>query len=321
MSEKKRTTLITGAAGFIGSTYANMVIKRYPDERFVLLDALTPVSDINNLSPETRSAERATFVKADIRDTKALKAIFTEHQITHVINFAAETHVDVSIVKPALFLETNVLGTHNLLLCAHEHSIERFHQVSTDEVYGSLEKNDDAFTEASPTHPNNPYSASKAGADMLVQAYGHTYGLPVVITRSSNNYGPRQDDSKLIPLFIKQLVRNEKVPLYGDGSNIRDWLFVEDNAEAIDLVFREGKSGEIYNIGGNCEKSNVEITRTLLTLCDKTEESIEFVSDRPGHDFRYAVNSKKVESLGWKPTTPLDVGLSATVAFYKTKFS
>jgi dTDP-glucose 4,6-dehydratase len=310
MDAQKRTTLVTGAAGFIGSTYANMVVKCYPNEYFVLLDALTPVANINNLTPETRASENATFVKVDIRDVEALRKIFSEHRVTHVINFAAETHVDVSILKPALFLETNVLGTHNLLLCAREYSIERFHQISTDEVYGSLKLQGEPFTEESPLHPNNPYSASKASADMLVQAYGHTYALPIVITRSSNNYGPGQDDTKVIPFFIKQLLRGEKVPLYGDGSNIRDWIFVQDNVKAIDLVFRKGHVGDVYNIGGNCEKSNIELTRALLTLCGRDESSIEFVTDRPGHDFRYAINSKKIET-----------GLSKTVTFFTERFN
>ena len=292
-----RRILVTGAAGFIGSTYANMAVARYPEDYFILLDALTPIADLNNLLPETREAVNARFVKADIRDNDSLNKLFKEEQITDIINFAAETHVDVSIRSPQDFIETNIVGTHNLLRLAHASGINRFHHISTDEVYGALGSNDPSFTEASSLAPNNPYSASKAAADCLVRSYHKTFGLNTVITRSSNNFGPRQDPSKVIPLFVTRLLSGGNVPLYADGSNVRDWLFVEDNAEGIDTVFRKGVSGEVYNIGGNYECSNLELTRKLLALTGRDESAITYVPDRLGHDFRYSLSNEKITGM------------------------
>jgi dTDP-glucose 4,6-dehydratase len=317
MSETERRILITGAAGFIGSTYANMAVRRYPHDFFVLLDALTPIAHIENLDSDVRNAKNAAFEQVDIRDRAALEGVFDEHRITDIINFAAETHVDVSIRHPAIFIETNVEGTHNLLALALERKINRFHQISTDEVYGTLQKDEAPFSENSPLAPNNPYSASKAAADLLVRAYHKTFGLDAVITRSSNNYGPRQDKTKLIPLFITNLLKGERVPLYGTGENIRDWIFVEDNAEAIDLAFRNGTNGEVYNIGGGTERSNLEIAHALIKLTGRDESAIQYVTDRLGHDFRYAINSSKIRVLGWNAKTDLGNGLGSTVKFYE----
>ena len=315
----ERSILVTGAAGFIGSTFANLMVPRYPKDRFVLLDALTPIADPNNIDSATRNATNCVFEKVDIRDRAALERIFNTYKITEVINFAAETHVDMSLVNPQDFIDTNIVGTHNLLQLARACGIRRFHQISTDEVYGALGPEDPAFTETTPLAPRNPYSASKASADLLVLAYHRTFNLNVVITRSSNNYGPRQDTTKLIPLFITCLLEGKKVPLYGDGKNVRDWLFVEDNAQAIDIVFRNGVPGEVYNIGGNCERSNNEITVMLLELTGRDESAIEHVADRRGHDFRYATGTAKMHKLGWEPQTTLHDGLERTVRYFRSK--
>ena len=316
----ERSILVTGAAGFIGSTFANLMVSRYPNDRFVLLDALTPIADINNLETATRESPNYVFEKANIRDRAALERVFDMYAITDIINFAAETHVDVSIVRPQDFIETNIVGTHNLLQLARARGIQRFHQISTDEVYGALGEHDPAFTEETPLDPRNPYSASKASADLLVLAYHRTFGLDTTITRSSNNYGPRQDVTKLIPLFITHLLSGKRVPLYGDGRNIRDWLFVEENAEAIDIVFRNGVSGNVYNIGGNCEHSNSEIAEMLLELTGKDARSIEHVADRLGHDFRYAINGTKMkDQFNWQARLPLEEGLRRTVYYFEQK--
>jgi dTDP-glucose 4,6-dehydratase len=319
MTETKqgRCVLITGAAGFIGSTYANMAVTRYPNDRFVLLDCLTPVADMRNIDESTLAAHNCVFEKVDIRDLDELRRVFDTHHITDVIHFAAETHVDVSIAVPSLFISTNVVGTHNLLALAREKHIKRFHYISTDEVYGDIGHTDPPFTEESPLLPNSVYSASKASGDHLVRAYNRTFGLDTVITRSSNNYGPRQDKTKLIPLFLSRLFAGEKVPLYGNGMNTRDWIFVEDNVEGIDTVFRNGTSGEVYNIGGGYEQSNLDITRALLDLTERTEDAIEFVADRPGHDLRYAILTDKVRSLGWSPKMEFANGLAKTVDYYR----
>lgn len=316
-----RAILVTGAAGFIGSAFANLAVARYPDDTFVLLDSLTTVSDINNLDTHTLNSTNSVFEKVDIRDSKELDRVFKEHNITDVIHFAAESHVDVSINDPAIFVATNVTGTLNLLMCSHRYHIHRFHQISTDEVYGTLQIGESPFSETSLLLPNNPYSASKASADLLVRSYHQTFGMDTVITRSSNNYGPRQDRTKLIPLFTTALLTGGQVPLYGTGLNTRDWLYVGDNVEAIDLVFRTGISGEIYNVGGNCERSNIEITRALLTLTGRGEDAITFVSDRLGHDLRYALSSEKVHSLGWHPKTSLEDGLATTVTYYRERLN
>ncbi len=306
------TILVTGGAGFIGSNYLNMFVPLYPRIRFINVDALTYAGNTDNIT--VRSAPNYVFEKVNICDGESLHSLFERYSPQGVIHFAAETHVDKSIAGPEIFITTNVLGTLRLLECSVAHKVERFHQVSTDEVYGSLGPSDEPFTEDSPLAPNNPYSASKAAADLLVRSYHKTFGLNVVITRCSNNYGPHQDDSKLIPLFIKKLLAGESVPLYGDGSNIRDWLHVEDHVRAIDVVFNKGTSGGVYNVGGGTELSNKELVSRLLTLTGRDESAINHVADRKGHDFRYALRSEKlIKSLGWIPLVDFDSGLDKTI--------
>ncbi len=313
-----RTILVTGGAGFIGSNYLNTCVPRYPEYHFINLDLLTYAGDLSNV--EIHERPNYLFVNADIRDLEQLRKIFNELRPTDIIHFAAESHVDKSIESPSIFVETNVAGTHNLLILAREFDINRYYQISTDEVYGSLKKDDPAFTEENMIAPRSPYSASKAAADLLVLSYFETYGVPVVITRCSNNYGPRQDLSKLIPLFITRLLRHEKVPLYGTGENIRDWIYVDDHVEAIDLVFHKAKPGSIYNVGGECEKNNLEITHTLLEILGKDKSHIEWVTDRPGHDFRYAMNISKIrDELGWKPKVKFEDGIRRKINFYKKR--
>ncbi len=310
----ERRIIVTGGAGFIGSNFLNIAVPRYPQYLFVNVDSLTSVADLKNI--QVGAASNYLFEQVDIRNKEALQKLFIEHAPTHIIHLAAESHVDASIQNPTLFLETNILGTAHLLALAHEHAVVRFHHVSTDEVYGALTPTEPAFTELSLVKPNNPYSASKAGADHLVQAYHTTFGLNTVITRCSNNYGPRQDLTKFIPRAITTLLKGEPIPVYGKGENIRDWIHVTDHAEAIDTVFHTGKSGEIYNIGTDNEWRNIDIARTLLELLGKTEEQITFVADRPGHDLRYAIDSSKVQKLGWSPKIPFAEGLKKTVAWY-----
>ncbi len=313
---KPRTTLITGGAGFIGSHYANRVVQAYPSERFVIVDALTSVSNKKNLS--VLDQPHVTFIQADIRDLKRLQEIFSEHKPTHVVHFAAETHVDVSIKNPLLFLETNVLGTYNLLTCAKDVDAKRFTHISTDEVYGALGKKDRPRTEHDAQLPNSPYSASKAGAEHIVRAFAETYGLHTVIVRCSNNYGPGQDASKFIPVCINTLIKGGTIPVYGRGLNIRDWIYVADAVEAIDLVERKGARGSVYNIGGGAERTNIEIARAIVKAFKAPKSAITFVTDRPGHDFRYALNTKKIRSeLGWKPHTPFEKGLALTIQWYR----
>lgn len=313
-----RRTIVTGGAGFIGSNYLSYAVKKYPRELFINVDALTYAADLRNITVHER--KNYVFEKADICDFPSMAALFEKHRPTHVIHFAAESHVDQSIADPSLCIKTNIEGTHNLLRLARDSKVARFHLISTDEIYGGLSRTAAPRTENSPYNPGNPYSASKAGAELLLLSYAQTYNLPCVITRSSNNYGPRQDATKLIPKFISTLLRGERVPLYAAGDNIRDWLYVEDNVRAIDLVFRKGKDGEIYNIGGGQEHTNLEITKILLRILRKTEKEIEHVADRPGHDFRYSLSNKKIErELGWKPTVRFDQGIKKAVAFYKKK--
>ena len=312
----KKTILVTGGAGFIGSNYLNKFVPKYKDYLFINVDILTYAADLNNL--KVGSLATYKFEKVDIRDIKNLERVFLKYKPTDIINFAAETHVDFSIKNPNIFIETNINGTNNLLTLAKEYKINRFHQISTDEVYGQLKTRKGKFKETDNLNPSSPYSASKAAADLLVKAYNKTFGLNTVITRSSNNYGPNQDVSKLIPKFITNLLNNKKVPLYARGDNIRDWIYVEDNIDVVDLVFHKGRVGEIYNIGGSCEKTNLEITKTLLNLLGKDESFIENVADRPGHDFRYALNINKIQNeLGWEPKTPLDQGLKNTIEWLR----
>lgn len=312
----EKTFLVTGGAGFIGSNYLNKFVPKYPEFLFVNADALTYAGDLKNV--HVFKAPNYVFEKIDIRALDQLEKVFKKYTPTGIIHFAAESHVDFSISNPSLFVETNVNGTHNLLLLAKKYGVERFLQVSTDEVYGTLEAGDQPFTETTLLAPNSPYSASKAAAEFLARSYHKTFGLDIVITRCSNNYGPNQDKTKLIPLFITKLLVGEEVPLYGKGKNIRDWLHVEDHVDALDLVFHKGASGEIYNIGGNCEIENIEIAKKLIALAGRDESAIKRVPDRLGHDFRYAIDCSKIRrELGWSPKKTFEEGLRGTFEFYK----
>lgn len=307
---------MTGGAGFIGSNYLNKYVLRYPKYRFVNIDALTYAAKKTNIKVAPLS--NYIFEKADIRDAAKMEKLFLKYRPTDIIHFAAESHVDMSIKDPNIFIETNIVGTNNLLNLAKKQRTARFHHISTDEVYGALKDKKGVFTEKSPIAPRNPYSASKAGAELMVMAYHETFGMNTVITRSSNNYGPNQDTTKLIPSFITKLLKGEKVPLYGKGENIRDWLYVEDNVDAIDLVFHKGRAGQVYNIGGNCELANNVVVRKLLTLTKRDESFVSYVEDRLGHDFRYALSSAKLtKELGWKPKSNFEKGIQQTFAFYQ----
>ena len=308
-----KSILITGGAGFIGSNYLNTFVPHYKDIHFVNVDALTYAGKLSNIT--VSDLPNYSFEQVDIQAFTELEKVFATYTPEGVIHFAAESHVDKSIANPDEFIQTNVSGTNNLLRLAVQHKVERFHQISTDEVYGSLQLGDEAFTETHPLAPNNPYSASKAAADLLVRSYHKTFGLNTVITRCSNNFGPYQDDTKLIPLFIKKLKAGETVPLYGDGSNMRDWLHVSDHVRAVDMVFNKGRAGEIYNVGGTHELSNLELVHKLLTLTGRDETAIVHVPDRLGHDFRYAINATKITTqLGWKPTVTFDEGIQELLA-------
>ncbi len=305
--------LVTGGAGFIGSCFIRHMINKYPDYKIVNLDALTYCGNLANLK-DIENKPNYEFIKGNICDKKLVSEIMPE--IDWVVNFAAESHVDNSINNPGIFIETNVEGTVCLLEASKQSGVSKYLQVSTDEVYGSLGK-EGYFYETNPLAPNSPYSASKASADLLVRAYYETYKLPVLITRCSNNYGPYQYPEKLIPFFITKLLRGEKVPVYGDGLNVRDWLYVYDHCEAIDVVLHKGKVGEIYNIGGHNEKTNLEITKIILKEMGKDERFIEYVEDRLGHDRRYAIaNDKICAELGWAPSVSFDVGIKQTIHWY-----
>ena len=305
--------LVTGGAGFIGSCFIRHILNKYSDYKIINLDALTYCGNLENLN-DIKNNPNYTFVKGNICDKKLAQELIKE--VDCVINFAAESHVDNSIKNPEIFVETNVQGTLNLLQVSKELGIERFLQVSTDEVYGSLGKTG-YFYETTPLAPNSPYSASKASADLLVRAYYETYKMPVLNTRCSNNYGPYQYPEKLIPFFISQLLKGEKVPVYGDGLNVRDWLYVYDHCAAIDTVLHKGKVGEIYNIGGHNEKTNLEITHLILKAMGKNESSIKYVEDRLGHDRRYAISNDKITSeLGWKPSLTFEEGIKLTIDWY-----
>lgn len=307
------TLLVTGGAGFIGSCFVRHELKKHPDYKIINLDALTYCGNIENLR-DVEDNSNYKFVHGNICDRKLVRELVAEADC--VINFAAESHVDNSIKHPEIFVETNVQGTLNLLQASKELGVERYLQVSTDEVYGTLGKTG-YFYETTPLAPNSPYSASKASADMLVRAYRETYGLPTLNTRCSNNYGPYQYPEKLIPFFISQLLKGEKVPVYGDGLNVRDWLYVYDHCEAIDVVLHKGKVGEVYNIGGHNEKTNMEITRLILDAMGKDEASIKYVEDRLGHDRRYAISNDKITSeLGWKPSLTFEEGIKITIDWY-----
>ena len=307
------TLLVTGGAGFIGSCFVRHELKKHPDYKIINLDALTYCGNIENLK-DVESNPNYTFVHGNICDKKLVRELIAESDC--VVNFAAESHVDNSIKCPEIFVESNVQGTLNLLQASKELGVERYLQVSTDEVYGSLGATG-YFYETTPLAPNSPYSASKASADMLVRAYRETFGLPTLNTRCSNNYGPYQYPEKLIPFFISQLLKGEKVPVYGDGLNVRDWLYVYDHCEAIDIVLHKGKVGEVYNIGGHNEKTNMEITRLILEAMGKDESSIRYVEDRLGHDRRYAISNDKITSeLGWAPSITFEEGIKLTIDWY-----
>lgn len=323
-----KTLLVTGGAGFIGSNFVHYMLKQ-DDIRIINLDVLTYAGNLDNLSDVQESAQYR-FVKGDIRDKQVVETIFQEEKIQYVVNFAAESHVDRSIEQPDLFLTTNILGTQVLLdtakkywnLCGNDkYSREykagvKFLQVSTDEVYGALGQTG-MFVETMPLQPNSPYSASKAGADLLVRAYHETYGLPVNITRCSNNYGPYQFPEKLIPLMINNCLNNKALPVYGDGMQIRDWLHVQDHCSAIAAVLEKGRDGEVYNIGGNNEKANIEIVKLILRELNKGESLIQYVKDRPGHDRRYAIDNTKITTeLGWAPRYTFEKGIEETIQWY-----
>lgn len=304
--------LVTGGAGFIGSNFIRHMLNKYPDYEVVNLDKLTYAGNLDNLR-DIESNPRYSFVKGDICDSQVVGQVIKGCDF--VVNFAAETHVDRSIMEAGSFVNTDVLGTYVLLEAVKEHKVEKFLHISTDEVYGSI--NEGSFKETDPLSPSSPYSASKAGADMLVTSYWTTYRLPVVITRSSNNFGPYQYPEKLISLFITNAIDDETLPLYGNGKNVRDWIYVLDNAQAIDFVLHNGKLGEIYNIGGGNEKTNIEITQMILKQLDKPNSLIKFVTDRPGHDLRYSLDCAKVHQLGWKPKYKFEQAIKQTIEWYK----
>jgi dTDP-glucose 4,6-dehydratase len=310
-----RTILITGGAGFIGSNFVHRVLEHHRDTRIVNVDALTYAGNLENLAA-LEGDSRHLFVRVDICDPEQIGPVFEEHRPEAVVHFAAESHVDRSITGAAAFVRTNVLGTQNLLDASQKTGVGRFVQVSTDEVYGSLGA-EGAFTESSPLDPSSPYSASKAGADLLVLAAHHTLGLDAVVTRCSNNYGPYQFPEKLIPLMIANALEGKKLPIYGDGQNVRDWIHVQDHCQAVWRVLEAGRPGEVYNIGSSNEWPNLKIVKKLLSLLGKGEELIDFVPDRPGHDRRYAIDPRKMrDELGWEPEVTFDEGLRQTVAWY-----
>jgi dTDP-glucose 4,6-dehydratase len=305
--------LVTGGAGFIGSCFISQILNKYPDYKVINLDLLTYAGNLENLK-DVENNPNYKFVHGDICDKKLVRELIS--QVDCCLNFAAESHVDRSITDPDVFINTNIVGTHNLLTAAKELKLSRYVQVSTDEVYGTLGKTG-YFTEDTPIAPNSPYSASKASADMIVRSYFETFKQPVLITRCSNNYGPYQFPEKLIPLFISNILQDKQVPVYGDGMNIRDWLYVYDHCSAIDTVLHKGKEGEVYNIGGNNEKPNIEITKLLLKELGKTESLIKYVEDRLGHDRRYAIDSSKIQKeLGWEPSVTFEEGIKLTIQWY-----
>ncbi|WP_417898748.1 dTDP-glucose 4,6-dehydratase [Bacillus haimaensis] len=314
MSKKK--VLVTGGAGFIGGNFVQYMVNKYPDYDVFNLDQLTYAGDLTKHSGIEKMANYH-FVKADISDRDVIFSIFEKENFEYVIHFAAESHVDRSITDPGIFVQTNVLGTQILLDASRAVGVTKFVHVSTDEVYGELDFDPTTFfTEETPLKPNSPYSASKASSDLLVRAYHETYGLPVNITRCSNNYGPYHFPEKLIPLTISRVLNDQKVPVYGDGKNIRDWLHVIDHCAAIDLVMHEGVNGEVYNVGGHNERTNLEVVKTIIKTLGKSEELIEFVKDRLGHDKRYAIDPTKLENLGWKPTYNFETGIAQTIQWY-----
>lgn len=311
--------LVTGGAGFIGGNYIHMCLKNHPEDTVICVDKLTYAGHMETLAP-VMGRENFHFHKADIARPDAIRPIFEEHRPDCVVNFAAETHVDRSIDRPGGFLSSNVMGTQVLLDASREFGVSRVHQVSTDEVYGDLplDRPDLRFTEASPLRPSSPYSASKAGADLLCLAYVRTYKMSVTISRCGNNYGPYHFPEKLIPLMILSAMRDKPLPVYGKGENVRDWLYVADHCRAIDLILRQGAPGEIYNVGGQGERANIDVVREILKRLGKPEALIQYVADRPGHDLRYAIDSSKISrELGWRPETAFEDGLGRTIRWYE----
>jgi dTDP-glucose 4,6-dehydratase len=306
--------LITGGAGFIGGNYLLRAVPKHPENLYVCLDALTYAGNLSTLTAIKKSTN-FRFVHGNICNKKRIDSLFREYQFDYVINFAAETHVDRASLYPDLFMRTNLIGTQTLLDACRKFEIKRYHQVSTDEVYGDLplEKKDLFFTEESPIRPSSPYSASKASADLLCLAYYRTYGLPITISRCSNNYGPYQYPEKLIPLMIQKARNNQELPIYGTGNNVRDWLFVSDHCSAIDTIIEKGNVGNIYNVGSHNEQTNLQIVHSILSKMNKSDSLIRFVADRPGHDLRYAIDPSKIRSLGWSDSVPFNEGIKETI--------
>lgn len=310
-----KNLLVTGGAGFIGSNFINHILETRDDVSVVNLDKLTYAGNLENLK-DSEKHPHYKFIKGDIQDKELVDEIFKNNNIKHVINFAAESHVDRSILSSEIFYQTNVLGTHVLLEVSRKFDIERFIQVSTDEVYGSLGE-EGVFTETTPLSPNSPYAASKASADLMAMAFQHTYDLPVIVTRCTNNYGPFQFPEKFIPLMIINALNEKKLPVYGDGLNVRDWIYVLDHCKAIEVIWEKGDIAEVYNIGAEQEMKNIDIVKILLNHLNKSEDLIEFVKDRPGHDRRYAIDAWKIKSkLGWKPEYSFEEALTYTIDWY-----
>ncbi len=310
--------IVTGGAGFIGGNFVHYMIKKYPDYKIICLDKLTYAGNLETLEP-VMDNPNFTFVKGDIADREFVYGLFEKEKPDIIVNFAAESHVDRSITDPGIFLQTNVIGTGVLLDACRVYGIKRYHQVSTDEVYGDLplSRPDLFFTETTPLHTSSPYSASKASADLLVLAYHRTFGLPVTISRCSNNYGPYHFPGKLIPLMIANCLNDKPLPVYGKGENVRDWLYVEDHCAAIDLIIHDGKVGEVYNIGGHNERTNLQVVETIIDALGKSRDLIKYVTDRPGHDMRYAIDPTKIhDELGWEPKTKFDDGIKKTIQWY-----
>ena len=310
--------IVTGGAGFIGSNFVQYEVKNHPEDEIINLDLLTYAGNLESVKP-VENVPNYRLVRGDIADREFIFRLFEEEKPDVIVNFAAESHVDRSITDPEIFVRTNVVGTTTLLDACRKYGIRRYHQVSTDEVYGDLplDRPDLFFTEETPLHTSSPYSSAKASADLFVMAYHRTYGLPVTISRCSNNYGPYHFPEKLIPLVISRALNDEEIPVYGKGENVRDWLYVTDHCSAIDLVVRKGREGEVYNIGGHNERTNLEVVKTILKALNKPESLIKYVTDRPGHDLRYAMDPTKIETeLGWKPEYTFDTGIPVTIQWY-----
>ncbi|MCG2718057.1 MAG: dTDP-glucose 4,6-dehydratase [Nanoarchaeota archaeon] len=305
--------MVTGGAGFIGSNFIRYLLEKYDDVEIINYDKLTYAGNLNNLR-DVEDNRRYNFVRGDICDNELVEKIIKKNEVEQLINFAAESHVDRSITEPDAFIKTDIFGTFTLLDACRKYNVKKYIQISTDEVYGSIEKG--SFEETDPLNPSSPYSASKASADMIVNSYYITYGLPVKITRSTNNFGPYQYPEKLIPSFIINALMDKPLPLYGDGLNVRDWLYVEDNCEAIDVVMQKGKNGEVYNIGSGNEKTNIDITKLILKALSKKESLIHYVKDRPGHDRRYSLDVTKIKNLGWKPRHRFEDAMRKTIKWY-----